>query len=185
MCCYADRCANAHVLEYNGDLYACDHFVYPEWKLGNILQTPLAELVQTPRLEEFAALKTDLPADCGECEFLEFCKGGCPKHHRPVGSDPQRVNHFCEGYKMFFAEALPELRRMAEYFKKNQMPPLKQPAGQTPETARVQKNKAAAFAAGPSPDAAQPGKMQMARNPGRNDPCPCGSGRKYKKCCGR
>jgi uncharacterized protein len=188
MCCYADRCANAHVLEYNGDLYACDHFVYREWKLGNILETPLSELVTAPRLEEFATLKTDLPDVCKDCDFLEFCKGGCPKHHRPVGNDPARVNHFCEGYKMFFAEALPELRRMAEYFKKNQMPPLKQPTGQTAETSRIQKQKAAAFAAGPSPNAAQPGKMQMAGGgpaPGRNDPCPCGSGRKFKKCCGR
>ncbi|MFP4053121.1 MAG: anaerobic sulfatase maturase [Phycisphaerae bacterium] len=190
MCCYADRCANAHVLEWNGDLYACDHFVYPEWKLGNINETPLIELVQHPRLEEFACLKTQLPSACGDCEFLPFCKGGCPKHHRPVGTDPQRVNHFCEGYRMFFREALPELRRMAEYFKDNRMPPLKQPSAD-PAAPKARAARQQAFADGPNPQAAMPGKMQMQRGaapaaaPGRNDPCPCGSGRKFKKCCGR
>lgn len=165
-CCYSERCANAHVLEFNGDLYACDHFVYPEWRIGNIMETPLAELVRDEKLDEFARLKTDIPAECRDCEYLELCHGGCPKHHVPIGTDQDRVNHFCRGYKLFFREALPELRRMAEYFKKGQQPP---------------QVRAKAPAASPAPDAA-PGASSR---PGRNDPCPCGSGRKFKNCCGR
>ena len=125
------------------------------------METPLVELVRSPKIEEFAQLKTSLPEACKDCEFLEFCNGGCPKHHNPIGTDPNRTNHFCEGYKMFFREALGELRRMAEYFRKGEQPPLRPakaiPAGHAPADAPV----------------------------GRNDPCPCGSGRKFKNCCGK
>jgi len=177
-CCYAERCANAHVLEWNGDLYACDHFVYPQWKIGNIMERPLAELVQDERLEEFARLKTELPARCRECEYLEYCRGGCPKHHMPMGTDPQRYNHFCEGYKMFFLAALGELKRMVEYFRAGQTPPPRAAAG----AARAEDPaRRAAFEAGPGPDVDPP----RGPKPGRNDPCPCGSGRKFKNCCGR
>jgi len=170
MCCYAPRCANAHVLEFNGDLYACDHFVFAEWRIGNIMDTPLTELLGSARLGEFAAMKTKLPARCADCEFLEFCHAGCPKHHWPIGTDPDRVNHFCEGYKAFFRQALPELRRMAEYFKRKRVPPPRAP-GRSAQPA------ANASAASPR----RPG----AGRPKRNDPCPCGSGRKFKNCCGR
>ena len=163
-CVHADRCAAAYVLEWNGDLYACDHFVYREWRLGNLMEAPLGEILKGSRLEEFAALKTDLPAACRECEHLEFCRGGCPKHHRPIGRDPARVNHFCAGYRMFFSRALGEVRRIAEYIRRGEVPPMKADAAapqvQTP---------------GPAPG----------RKAGRNDPCPCGSGRKFKHCCGR
>ena len=153
MCTHSQRCANAHVLEFNGDLYACDHFVLPEWRIGNVMARPMGELLRSPKLREFARLKTDLPAACEDCEFLQYCRGGCPKHHTPIGLDRQRVNYFCEGYKMFFRAALPELKRIAEYVKLGQLPSRKAP----PPGAR----------------------------PGRNDPCPCGSGRKFKNCCGR
>lgn len=164
LCCYARRCADSHVLEFNGDLYACDHFVCRQWKIGNIHQRPLEELVRDERLEEFAAMKTQLPAACESCEFLRFCNGGCPKHHAPMGTDPQRVNHFCDGYKAFLRHALGELTVTAEYFKRGQVPPPKQ--GSAPRVPAAPQGAAATA-------------------PGRNDPCPCGSGRKYKACCGR
>ena len=173
MCCYAERCANAHVLEFNGDLYVCDHFVYRRWRIGNITQTPLADLVRSDMLDDFARLKTDLPARCRDCEFLHFCRGGCPKHHMPIGTDPDRVNWFCEGYQAFFREALPELRDMAAYIERGDLPPLKAPA--QPPTRPAQPM--------PSPPASRPTPLR--RPPGRNDPCPCGSGRKFKHCCGR
>ena len=167
VCCNAARCANAYVLEFNGDLYACDHFVYANWKIGNIMETPLSDLVRSPRLDEFAALKTDLPAACRDCEYLPYCNGGCPKHHVPDADsgDPQRLNHFCEGYKMFFREALPELKRIAEQLERGQRP------GAMARPARP--------ADGGETPAAAPAA------PGRNEPCPCGSGRKYKHCCGK
>ena len=127
MCCHAPRCANGFVLEFNGDLYACDHFVYKEWRIGNIMDRPLADLVRDERLEEFAKLKTVLPDCCRDCEYLKYCNCDCPKHHMPIGADPARKPYFCEAHKQFFKECLGELTRMAEYFKKNEMPPLKAP----------------------------------------------------------
>jgi uncharacterized protein len=156
-CEHSERCAQAHVLEWNGDLYACDHFVFKEWRLGNILETPLEDLLRGPRLEEFARLKVDLPPACRACEFLAFCHGGCPKHHRRAGLAPERVNHFCEAYRAFFSRALPELRRIAAHIARSELPP------------RRQATPAAASGAAPR----------------RNDPCPCGSGRKFKTCCRR
>jgi len=175
-CCYADRCANAHVLEFNGDLYVCDHFVYKEWCIGNIMERPLAELVRDDLLDKFAELKTESPAKCRDCEFFPFCRGGCPKHHRPIGRDPERFNHFCEGYKKFFREALPELRGMAEYIANGQVPPPRE---------RKRGGKKAAPAPVAEPVAEGEGEPVPAGAVGRNDPCPCGSGRKYKNCCGR
>lgn len=165
MCCYADRCANAYVLEFNGDLYACDHFVERRWRIGNLLQTPLEELVRSDAVEAFAALKTHLPAVCRDCEYLPFCHGGCPKHHVPLYGGPDRVNHFCAAYKAFFGAALPELRRIAADVRAGR--PLQ------PKTA------AEALRSVPAVPA------ELRRPPGRNDPCPCGSGRKFKHCCGR
>jgi len=182
MCCYSERCANAHVLEFNGDLYACDHFVFKEWKIGNIMERPLADLVRDPKLQEFADLKVEVPDKCRDCEFFDFCRAGCPKHHIPIGTDPARVNWFCDGLKLFFREAIPELRRMAEYVKRGELPPLRD----APEPTKGDAERRARFEAGPPPDAPLPMKEQMrAKRPGRNDPCPCGSGKKYKNCCGR
>ena len=190
VCCNARRCANAYVLEFNGDLYACDHFVYREWLIGNILQRPLAELVVDPLLEEFAALKEDLPQACRECEFLAWCNGGCPKHHIPdaAGRDPARVNHFCEGYKMFFGHALPELKRIASAVQRGEEPAAIMAAGAITRVA------GAAGVAGVSPAQKTPGSPSSPdaggtpathRTPRRNELCPCGSGRKFKQCCGR
>ena len=216
LCCNAESCANAYVLEWNGDLYACDHFVYRHWLIGNIMRTPLEDLVRSPKLEEFARLKTELPAACRDCEFLAYCRGGCPKHHVVGGPpacgtaapgcapstspaeggwatpdcditaggrpDPRRVNHFCTGYKLFFRHALPELKRIAEYLKRGQQPPPgSRPPGPSPQ----------GHAPTPMSDQMPPSPYQGMEPPrqavqaGRNTLCPCGSGRKFKHCCGR
>jgi uncharacterized protein len=194
LCCNSQRCANAYVLEFNGDLYACDHFVYRRWLIGNLTRTPLAELVASQRLAEFAQLKTALPAACRECEFLGYCNGGCPKHHViPAGDgngdagekpfdensalpafpaetlNPARVNYFCEGYKMLFRHALPELKLVAQYIERGQLPPPRE-QGRV-EVAQV--------------SAAGLNSVGPAAPPSRNALCPCGSGRKFKHCCGR
>ncbi len=179
-CVHSERCAAAHIVEWNGDVYACDHFVFPEWRLGNLMERPLVEILRSERLEAFARLKTDLPAACRDCPYLEFCWGGCPKHHRPMGTDPDRVNYFCEGYKMFFERALPDLRRVASYIRQGTLPPM--PAQGT-------RNRPQAASEGP-PAGGRPVRATVPTPPapgkvGRNDPCPCGSGKKYKHCCGR
>ena len=173
ICCYAERCANAFVLEFNGDLYACDHFVTRQWLIGNIMDRPLGQLLADEKLEQFAHLKTDLPAACKDCQFLRFCNGGCPKHHVPIGTDPHRVNYFCDAYKLFFREALEPLKEISEHIRRDGALAPKS-AGQTrPVSGR-------SAAAGPAyATEAPPGRI------GRNDPCPCGSGRKFKNCCSR
>jgi uncharacterized protein len=176
-CCQAPRCGNAHVLEFNGDLYACDHFVYRQWKIGNIMDRPLAELVTDAKLDEFNQMKLQLPRACEGCEFLKFCNGGCPKHHVPIGTDPSRVNYFCEGYKMFFSQALGVLAKMAPYIRQGRVPP-PEACGQGAIAAAPQSPH---FEAGPGAQ----GPKRPYSPPGRNNPCPCGSGRKYKACCGR
>jgi len=123
-----------------------------------------------------------VPDACRDCEFFDFCRAGCPKHHVPIGTDPARTNWFCEGYKAFYREALPELRRIAEYIGRNELPPLRG----APAAADGAAERRERFQAGPAPDAPMPMKPQLrTESPGRNDPCPCGSGRKYKKCCGK
>ena len=180
LCCYAPRCANAFVLECCGDLYACDHFVQRRWRIGNIMERPLAELAADPLVEEFARLKTDLPARCRDCEYLDFCRGGCPKHHMPLYGGPDRVNYFCEGYQAFFREALPELRRLAEYFRRGEQPPKAAPVGRAYMHAQSpRRGESRVQVCTPYEDG------RAGRPPGRNDPCPCGSGRKFKNCCGR
>jgi len=185
-CVHSQRCAAAHIVEWNGDVYACDHFVFKEWLLGNLMETSLAEVLRNPRLEEFAALKTDLPEACRECEYLEFCWAGCPKHHRPIGRDPKRVNHFCEGYRMFFSRALPQLRRIAEYIRRGDLPPTRGDAAREARQ-RADRPPHGRGPGGLAEATRHPGAAAAAGGPriGRNDPCPCGSGKKYKHCCGR
>ncbi len=154
MCCHSKKCANAFVLEFNGDLYACDHFVYEGWLLGNIMETPLEELACCDKLQEFAKLKTDLPKICMNCEYLYLCNAGCPKHHIPLYGNADRVNFYCQGYKQFLSSALPELQRIAKCIKRNETPSPKQASS----------------------------KPSQSQN--RNAPCPCGSGKKFKHCCG-
>jgi len=186
-CVHSERCAAAHIVEWNGDVYACDHFVFKEWYLGNLMEAPLVEVLRNPLLEEFARLKTDLPEACRDCEFLEFCQAGCPKHHRPIGRDPKRVNHFCEAYRMFFSHALPELRRIAEYIRRGDVPPTRG------DTAVASQGHSAGMPQGRGPGAVAAAAQGLASadgrpgadKVGRNDPCPCGSGKKYKRCCGR
>jgi preprotein translocase subunit SecA len=99
-----------------------------------------------------------------------------------MGRDPARLNHFCEGYKMFFSRALPELRRIAEYIRRGDLPPMPGDATRTHAPA------AGADPVRQAPADARAGHRRRApptHKPGRNEPCPCGSGRKFKNCCGR
>lgn len=125
VCSMAERCGHAGVVEWNGDVYSCDHFVFPEHKLGNIHEHTLYELMNSPQQQRFATMKADcLPQQCKECEWLFACHGECPKN-RIV--DPQtnalrtenlgfapRLNYLCEGYRQFFAHAAPYMDFMKQ-----------------------------------------------------------------------
>lgn len=115
VCSMARRCGHALVMEFNGDLYSCDHFVFPRYRLGNILEQPLHELVYGVQQQAFRSLKTSLPRRCKECEYERLCHGECPKNRLvSVGDGEPLLNYLCEGYRMFFAHTAPFMRDMAK-----------------------------------------------------------------------
>ncbi len=162
LCQFAPTCGRAAALEYNGDLYACDHYVYPRYKLGNIMQTPLADLMAAEAQQVFGRAKQELlPACCRACDVRPACHGDCPKHRfvpTPEGG-PGR-SYLCKAYQKIFSHMAPHLQIMADLVRAGR------PAA---EIMRLP---------------AQPGPNRRRTAPGRNTPCPCGSGRKYKRCCG-
>ena len=164
VCTLRKTCGEAMIIEHNGDVYSCDHYVYPENRLGNMVESPLVELVASEQQSRFGAEKeTTLPDYCRRCEFLFACNGECPKHRfvkTPDGADG--LNYLCAGYKTYFAHVAPYMQFMADELRAGR------PPANVMRMAREQDLRAA-------------GK----RRPGRNDPCLCGSGRKFKKCCGQ
>ena len=109
LCTMAAECGHAGVMEFNGDVYACDHFVYPEYKLGNLKDKTIYEMMTSPRQKEFAKLKNALlPRQCKECRFRFACHGECPKNRfvRDRYNQPG-LNYLCKGYYQFFEHAAP------------------------------------------------------------------------------
>lgn len=109
VCTMAQRCGHAGVMEFNGDLYACDHYVFPEYKLGNIHTHSLTEMMYSPRQIAFGDNKqATLPGECRACDYLFACNGECPKNrflHTAAGEPG--LNYLCKGYKKFFAHVAP------------------------------------------------------------------------------
>jgi len=161
LCVFSETCGLAVALEHNGDLYSCDHYVEPDYLLGNINDTPMIELVASDKQVEFGqAKRDDLPEFCRSCEVRFACHGGCPKNRftkTPDGEDG--LNYLCAGYKMFFNHINEPMQIMCQLLSQNRAP--------ADVTAVLEAQEAARFA-----------------GVGRNDPCPCGSGAKYKKCHG-
>ena len=157
LCVFRKTCGEVLVMEHNGDVFACDQFVDEARRLGNLRQTPLREITRSPTLERFGRDKFDaLPDQCRNCDVLEFCHGGCPKDRFGTTSDGQEgLSYLCPAYRKFFRYARPTLERLASHLA------ARLPLGQ--------------FKAKPL--------TSSIRSVGPNSPCPCGSGRKYKKCC--
>lgn len=124
LCTMAPTCGHAGVIEYNGDVYSCDHFVFPEYKLGNIRETNLGEMMYSDRQQRFGAAKRDaLPRQCRECRWLFACNGECPKNRfaRTTDGEPG-LNYLCEGYRKFFAHVAPYMDFMKNELA-NERPP--------------------------------------------------------------
>ena len=159
LCIFRKTCGGVPVVEHNGDFFSCDHFVDAEHRLGNIRSTTLAELLDSPQQKAFGQVKWDtLPRCCRQCEVLPMCHGGCPKDRFLQTPDGEPgLNYLCAGYKRFFTHCRPFVAQIAALWRRQQAPSGR--VGQAPpyRNARI----------------------------GRNDPCPCGSGRKYKNCCMR
>ncbi len=120
VCIFAPTCGLGMALEHNGDLYSCDHFVEPAHFLGNILKTPLIELVASAKQRRFGQDKTaTLPRACRACEFLFVCHGECPKNRFVEAPDGEsRLNYLCAGYKAFFRHADKPMRIMADLLRR-------------------------------------------------------------------
>ena len=109
ICIFARDCGHAGVMEYNGDVYSCDHFVFPEYKLGNIRQQTLTEMLYGPKQQQFSDIKHgSLPRQCRECRYEFACHGECPKNRfvRDRYGNPG-LNYLCEGYHRFFDHVAP------------------------------------------------------------------------------
>ncbi len=159
LCIFKKTCGDVPVIEHNGDFFACDHFVDKEHLVGNIRETRLVDLIDGPSQRAFGQAKWDtLPRYCLECEVLPLCNGGCPKDRILRTPDGEAgLNYLCAGYKRFFTHCRPFLAELSALRNREaeevRIPP--RPAPRTQASPRI----------------------------GRNDPCPCGSGKKFKKCC--
>jgi uncharacterized protein len=115
VCIHAQQCGRSVVLEHNGDVYACDHSVYPGYRLGNISSQTLLDLVVKSQQSGFGISKqTALPRQCLECDVLAACQGGCPKHRFALSYDDQPgLQYLCPGYRKFFQHIRRYLKVMA------------------------------------------------------------------------
>ncbi len=115
LCVFAEKCGAAMAIEHNGDVYSCDHYVYPRYKLGNVLNQNLGAMVHSPEQIKFGNDKLDtLPKFCRECDVRFACNGECPKHRfidTPGGE--AGLNYLCAGYKKFFTHIAPHMKTMA------------------------------------------------------------------------
>lgn len=103
LCVFEETCGLALAMEHNGDVYSCDHYVSPTYRLGNINKEHLIELVDNPRQREFGNAKQNLPRYCRACEVRFVCNGGCPKDRVLETPDGEPgLNYLCEGYRAFF-----------------------------------------------------------------------------------
>lgn len=119
-CMFGPSCGLYVVVEHNGDLYACDFFVEPRWKFGNIMQMDLHHVRRLAAYQQFAARKIANLEECLDCEWFNLCHGGCPKWRPQVmlGRGSGR-DYFCEAYRMLFAHARKPLARIAERLRRH------------------------------------------------------------------
>jgi len=157
LCIFKETCGGIPVIEHNGDFFSCDHFVDAAHRLGNIRTTPLVNLLESPAQKAFGQAKLDtLPRYCQTCSVRATCNGECPKNRFIETPDGEPgLNYLCAGYQKFFTHCEPFLAQVRALRHLQQNAPV------------------TAVPAAPG------GKV------GRNDPCPCGSGRKFKACCMR
>jgi uncharacterized protein len=165
VCIFGPTCGLGMALEHNGDLYSCDHFVEPKYLIGNIMEKPMAEIAACEKQRKFGQDKRDtLPQYCRNCELLFVCNGECPKNRFIVTPDGQPgLNYLCEGFKAFFKHADKPMRIMAELLRRGR------PADEVMNLMGVEKK----------------GGERASMKHGRNEPCFCGSGLKFKKCHGK
>jgi uncharacterized protein len=161
VCVFSETCGLALALEHNGDLYSCDHYVEPAYKLGNIKERHIIELISSPAQLKFGRDKRDsLPKYCRECEVRFACHGECPRNRFIATPDGEPgLNYLCAGYKLFFKHIDRPMKLMADLLRQNRY------ADEVMQILAAE-------------------ETVLFTKAGRNDPCPCGSGKKFKHCHG-
>ena len=156
VCNMGSDCRQYLVVEHNGDVYPCDFFVEKDLILGNVKTDTWLDMQAHPLYKAFGERKSQWNPACQKCEHLQVCMGDCPKQRLAGTTDPRRLSVLCPGWKKFHSHTTEGFRDLARQIVRDR----------------------------------QDGRMKQARQSvdmpasGRNDPCPCGSGRKYKRCCG-
>ena len=159
LCWMAPLCGRVLVVERDGGVYSCDHFVNAEHRIGSLQEGHLAALVDLPEQRSFGEAKAALPDQCLACRWLSLCNGGCPKDRFLLSEDGQPgLNFLCAGYRRFFSHAAPQLQQLMALRRQGQSPAAMLAHFRAQQHARW-------------------------KGIGRNDPCPCGSGKKTKHCC--
>ncbi|MFP4258952.1 MAG: anaerobic sulfatase maturase [Desulfovermiculus sp.] len=128
-CCFAPRCNHYYVVEYNGDIYPCDFFVTPRYKLGNIMDNSWSEVQESAVARHFSSLKQDLSPACEVCEFRELCMGDCLKFRKNMLHGPQEQSWLCSGWKLFFSATLERFKLLARCIRDNTPYPDSYPIG--------------------------------------------------------
>ena len=118
-CTMVKECGPYVVVEHNGNVYSCDFFVEPKWKLGNILNNRITAMLNSKKQQVFGTAKTMLPGECRRCQWLEKCYGGCTKDRIKDPAD-KRKPRFCQSYKMFFSHADKTMKQLAGDWKAEQ-----------------------------------------------------------------
>ena len=115
LCVFSENCGSALAMEHNGDVYSCDHYVYPRYKLGNLLNQDLGAMAASEEQRAFGQAKSaTLPEYCRSCEVRFACHGECPKHRFLRTPDGEAgLNYLCRAYKRFFTHVDPSMRKMA------------------------------------------------------------------------
>ena len=164
MCVFEETCGLGLALEHNGDLYSCDHFVEPDYLLGNIMDTHMVEMVASEKQRRFGLDKRDtLPRTCRECDVLLACRGECPKNRFLTTQDGEDgLNYLCAGWQAFFRRANEPMQIIATLMR------MGRPALDVME-----------IMAGKEAD-----WQTTLRKARLHDPCPCGSGLKFRQCHG-
>lgn len=164
LCIYRKNCGSGVVMEHNGDVYSCDHFVYDSYKLGNMNEQSLVSLALSEQQKQFGEDKfASLPTECMSCDYQKACYGGCPKHRfTATKSSNTGLNYLCQSYLRFFDHAGPWIHRIATLIRQGS------PAASIMQHPQLQ---------------GRSGDINKRAKPKRNAPCPCGSAKKFKHCC--
>ena len=155
-CTMRGKCDQYFVVEHNGNVYPCDFFVEPEWRLGNIMDDGWAHFLGSPLYHRFGAMKSKWNPACSDCPYLHLCSGDCPKLRFVTDRDPQSLSYLCRGHRYFYDATIAAFTELSKSLQSN-----------------LRKNQP-----GFTGEGVPPLKDSL------EDPCFCGSGKKLKNCHG-